>query len=62
MMNDNAKLDAVIKLLDIGGITLADVRSAPLAQVVNLRNLLHHWHQLTDAEIQARVERTRPKS
>jgi hypothetical protein len=60
-MQDNTKIDAVIKLLDIGGITLDDVRTAPLAQVINLRNLLHHWHQLTDAEIQARVERTRPK-
>jgi hypothetical protein len=58
-MKDNPKIDAVIKLLDAGGLTLEDLRSAPLQQVINFRTLAHHWHQLADVEVQKRVEHTR---
>jgi uncharacterized protein YutE (UPF0331/DUF86 family) len=60
-MKDNELIDSIIKALDAGGLTSEDLRTAPLAQVINLRNLLHHWHQLSDAEVQKRVEATRPK-
>jgi hypothetical protein len=61
-MNDNAVIDAIIKCLDAGGLTREDLQSAPLAQLLNFRNLCSHWHELTDAEIQKRVEESRPKS
>jgi hypothetical protein len=41
-MTDNKTIDAIIKLLvDVGGLTLADLRSAPLQQVINFRTLAH---------------------
>ena len=58
-MTDNKTSDAIIKLLDVGGLTLEDLRSAPLQQVINFRTLAHHWHQLADVEVQKRVEHTR---
>jgi hypothetical protein len=59
MREDNLKIDAVIRLLDVGGLTLEDLRSAPLQQVINFRTLAHHWHQLADVEVRKRVEQTR---
>jgi hypothetical protein len=59
-MKDNAVIDAIIKCLDAGGLTREDLHTAPLAQLINFRNLCDHWHQLADAEIQKRVEATRP--
>ena len=38
-VRDNQTIDAVIKLLDVGFITYEDLRSAPAAQPINLRNL-----------------------
>jgi hypothetical protein len=60
-MTDNKKIDAAIKALDVGGVTLADLRSAPLEQVVKLRNLLGQWQKLAEAEVQDRAKRTAPK-
>jgi hypothetical protein len=60
-VKDNAKIDAVIKLLDAGGITREDLSTALLAQVINLRNLCSHWHMLATAEIDKRVEASWPK-
>jgi hypothetical protein len=59
-MIDNKAIDSIIKVLGVGGVTIDDLRSAPLGQVVNLCNLLSHLHQLADAEVQDRVERMRP--
>jgi hypothetical protein len=59
-MKDSKAIDAVIKLLDAGGLT-QDLRIAPLEQVINLRNLLDHWCQIAEGEIQDRVERTRSR-
>jgi hypothetical protein len=58
-MTDNKTIDAIIKLLDVGGLTLEDLRSAPLQQVINFRTLAHHWYQLADIEVKKRVESTR---
>jgi hypothetical protein len=60
-MKDSKAIDAVIKLLDAGGLTREDLRIAPLEQVINLRNLLDHWCQIAEGEIQDRVERTRSR-
>jgi hypothetical protein len=57
-MKDNLKIDAVIKLLDAGGLTLEDLRSAPLQQVTYFRTMAHHWYQLADVEVKKRVEQT----
>ena len=57
-MKDNKTIDAIIKLLDVGGLTLEDLRSAPLQQVINFRTSAHHWYQLADVEVK-RVESTR---
>jgi hypothetical protein len=54
----NTEALATIKALD--GLTVADLRSAPLEQLVQASNLLQHLHQLADAEVNDRVERTRP--
>jgi hypothetical protein len=59
-MNDNAVIDAITKCLDAGGLTRDDLSTAPLAQIINFRNLLYHWHSLAEAEVQKRVEATRP--
>jgi hypothetical protein len=53
-------MDSVIKLLDVGGITHEDLRAAPVAQLINLRNLPGEWHAFANAEVQKRVEPTRP--
>ena len=58
-MKFNPKIDEVIRLLDAGGLTLEDLRSAPLQQVTNFRTLAHHWYQLADVEVRKRVESTR---
>jgi hypothetical protein len=52
-------IDAVIKGLDVGAITHEDLRTAPVAQLINLRNLLGEWHAFANAEIQKRIEATR---
>jgi hypothetical protein len=38
-MKDRKKIYAVAWLLDAGGLTLADIRGAPVAQLINLRDL-----------------------
>jgi hypothetical protein len=58
-MRDNPKIDAVIKLLDAGGLTREDLHTATLAQVIKLRNVLYNWHELADLEIEKRVEQAR---
>jgi hypothetical protein len=58
MTPDNPKINMVIKLLDAGGLTLEDLRSAPLPQVINFRTLAHHWYQLADVKVKKRVEQT----
>jgi len=57
---DNKTIDAVIKLLDVGGITHEDLRAAPVAQLINPGNLPGEWHAFANAEVQKRVEPTRP--
>lgn len=59
-MRDNKTTDAVIRRLDVGGITHEDLRSAPVAQLINLRNLPGRVAAFANAEIQKRVEATRP--
>lgn len=58
-MKDNKTIDAVIKLLDVGGITHEDLRTAPVAQMINIRKFASEWHAFANAEIQERVEATR---
>jgi hypothetical protein len=61
----DSKEDAMTKIeklaKDIDTLTLVEIRSEPLANLIQLRSALQNWHDLTDAEIQERVEKTRPK-
>jgi hypothetical protein len=61
-VNDNKFIDHAIRILDPKiGITRDDLRSAPLTQIIKLRARLEHWHQQANAEVEKRVEETRPK-